>query len=357
MAFPVRNTQWTGIDAQIINATNGSNFVGTVTCFVDGDDTGQVLGQNGSGICTSAGNGVYTYTPTILETNYNKITFTFTGSGAISVSKEIGTLTAAQQASLTASTTPGAIAVSSIINTALTRINVLQPSVVATADQQNFALTLLNFLLDSWAAERLTQPFILVTTWSLTSTKGTPTNPYTVGVGGDINVPRPAYIDHINWRDDSLTVPLERPLTPLTRDAYAAIPLKTLTNTLPGAWYYQPTFTNNLGSLYLWMIPTQAQLTGVMYAPSAIAQFGHATDTVILPPAYLFALEENLAVLCASTFRENLPPDPLLVQSAARLKAAMQRPNTELLDMSVDPALTVRNGVYNIFSDTTTGRP
>jgi hypothetical protein len=357
MAFPVRNTAWSGVTAQMVNATTGAAFVGTVTCYVDGDNSGQLIGQTASGVCASVGNGAYVYVPAAAETNYTVIAFTFVGPGAVPQTVTIATITAAQSASISVSTAAGAIPVSTIINYALKRVNVLQPGQVADANQMGDALQWLNFMIDSWAADRMTMPYQQVTTWSLTSTKGTPSNPYTVGAGGDINVARPTYIDHINYRDDSLTVPLERPLTPLTRDAYDAIPLKTLTNTLPGAYYYQPTFTNNLGSLYLWMVPTQAQLTGVMYAPSAIAQFGSATATVILPPAYLFALEENLAVLLASIFRENLPPDPFLIQNARDLKAALKRPNNEIMDMSFDPALTMRNGVYDISSDTVPGRP
>lgn len=244
-----------------------------------------------------------------------------------------------------------------LITFALTRINVLEPGVDPTGDQLRDSFAFLNLMLDDWQTQRLTMPYTQVVTAPFSPVKGTPTNPYTVGTGGDINMLRPVYIDHINWRDETQVFPLERPLTPLTSDAYSAIPQKTLTSPIPGAWYYQPTYANNLGALYVWMIPQQANTTLVVYAPAPIAQFATVDATVILPPAYTFALIDNLAVILAGSFRENLPPDPGLVRNATLTKDHLMRANVTLADLSVDPALTTRRGVYNIFSDTTTGRP
>jgi hypothetical protein len=254
--------------------------------------------------------------------------------------------------------TAGAMTVRDLITLALMRINIVQPGQPPTSDQLSDSFLLLNLMLDWWATQRLTMPYTAVFPWPLVSTKGTPTNPYTVGPSGDVNLAwRPIYIDHLNYRDNGVTPPYERPLTPLTSDAYSAIPLKTLTSPLPGAYWYQPTYTSNLGALYFWMIPTQANLSGVLYAPSPLAQFPTVDTQVVLPQGYAFALVDNLAVTLASTFRENVPPDPGLVRSAALLKEDLQRTNVTITDLSVDPALVTRRGVYNIFSDTTTGRP
>ena len=254
--------------------------------------------------------------------------------------------------------TPGPMTVRDLITFALLRINIVQPGQDPTGDQLSDAFLLLNLMLDAWATQRLTMPYTAVISWPLVATKGTPTNPYTVGPSGDVNVPwRPIYIDHINWRDDAQALPLERSLTPLTSDAYSAIPQKTLSSPIPGAWYYQPTYAANLGALFLWMIPTNANQSGVMYLPSPLAQFPSVGTQVILPQGYAFALVDNLAVILASTFRENLPPDPGLLRNAALLKSDLERTNIAITDLSVDPALVTRRGVYNIFSDTTTGRP
>jgi hypothetical protein len=52
-----------------------------------------------------------------------------------------------------------------------------------------------------------------------------------------------------------------------------------------------------------------------------------------------------------------VPPDPILVRNAAQTLENVKRANVRIMDLSIDPALTTRRGVYNIFSDSTTGRP
>lgn len=352
--FPIRNTAWRGIDAQMISASTGGAFIGTVTCYVNGDETGQVLGQVGGGVCVSDGNGAYHYVPAVSETNYTKIAFTFIGLGAVNQMVQIATVPGQPPSTLTT----GQMSVQGIVRNALRRINVIQ------SGQTNIdggllsdGFTFLNLMMDAWQRDRLTKPYMQATYANLNAVKGVPGNPYTVGPGGDFNLIRPTQIEHMNFQDNSQNPPLERPLTALTNDAYAAIPLKTLTNTLPGAFYYQPSYTNSLGSIYLWMIPTQSNLQGVLYTRAPIPQFATLNDVVILPPAYCFAIIDNLAVICASTLREGIPPDPMLIQNAAMLKAELKRGNIEFMDLSVDPALTTRRGVYNIFSDSVTGRP
>lgn len=79
------------IGAQMISATDGSAFTGSVTCSVTGDGGTQATGSVGSGACTHEGNGFHTYAPAQAETNYDHIAFTFTGSGAIPVTLQVFT--------------------------------------------------------------------------------------------------------------------------------------------------------------------------------------------------------------------------------------------------------------------------
>lgn len=71
------------IGAQMVSATDGSAFTGSVTVYVTGDAGTQAAGSVGSGACTHEGNGYHTYAPAQAETNYDLIAFTFTGTGAI----------------------------------------------------------------------------------------------------------------------------------------------------------------------------------------------------------------------------------------------------------------------------------
>ena len=238
------------------------------------------------------------------------------------------------------------ITVSKLFELALKRINVIPQGGSLSANDADDALNYANNWIDALAIENLTIPFILSTTFPITPSKAS----YTVGTGGDINIPRPTYLTHVNYIDASLTPSVERELPYLTDDAWAAIPIKTLTNPLPSFYYWNPTYAAGLGTLSFWLVPTSALLTGVLYAYSPVAQFVNLTDTLALPPGWQWFMQENLAVYFASTFRENLPPDPQLVQSAMQAKASIKRANTRLEEMSLDPALTYGSPRSNIYT-------
>lgn len=79
------------VGAQLVSATDGTAFTGSVTVSVTGDAGTQATGSVGSGACTHEGNGYHTYAPAQAETNYDLVAFTFTGTGAIPVTVQIYT--------------------------------------------------------------------------------------------------------------------------------------------------------------------------------------------------------------------------------------------------------------------------
>lgn len=359
--FGIRKAQWSSVDVQMVNASGAALVNTVVAVYVNGDDTGQQVGQTNGGSVLTDAVGVAHYTPTMAETDYTKISFLFQAAGAIPQMVTVATVPAQPAAT----TTTGQMSCQTLIRLALRRINVISSGQTwVSPGYLTDALYFLNLMLDSWQTETLTKPYLQVSYTLLnppqppgTPIKGMPENPYLVGPGGDFNIVRPTEIHGMNFQDNDQIPPLERPLTPLTRDAYRNIPLKRLTNTLPGSYYYQPTYEHGYGAIYLWMVPTKPNLFGVLYTLSPIPQFATLNDVVVLPPAYSLAIIDNLAVMLSSTFRENLPTDPGLATSAATSKANLKRMNVELADLSVDPALTLRRGVYNIFSDGQSGRP
>ena len=74
--------------AHMVN-TDGSAFSGTVTVYIEGNNGTQTIGSVGSGVCTSKGNGSYSYLPSQAETNYDCIKLTFIGTGAVPVGQTI----------------------------------------------------------------------------------------------------------------------------------------------------------------------------------------------------------------------------------------------------------------------------
>lgn len=79
------------VGAQMVSASDGSAFTGSVTCYVTGDGGTQAAGSVGSGACTHEGNGFHTYAPAQAETNYDHVAFTFTGTGAVPATVQVYT--------------------------------------------------------------------------------------------------------------------------------------------------------------------------------------------------------------------------------------------------------------------------
>lgn len=87
----VKNSSGQKIGAQMVSATDGSAFTGSVTVSVTVDAGTQATGSVGSGACTHEGNGYHTYAPAQAETNGTLLAFTFTGTGAIPVTVQVFT--------------------------------------------------------------------------------------------------------------------------------------------------------------------------------------------------------------------------------------------------------------------------
>lgn len=79
------------IGAQMVSASDGSAFTGSVTVSVTIDAGTQATGTVGSGACTHEGNGYHTYAPSQAETNGTIIAFTFTGTGAVPTTVQVFT--------------------------------------------------------------------------------------------------------------------------------------------------------------------------------------------------------------------------------------------------------------------------
>ena len=225
----------------------------------------------------------------------------------------------------------------------LKRIGVLDAAETPTPADQADALLRLNDLIDGWATERLTIYTQTRTTWTLVANQAS----YTVGIGGDVNIARPVFIENLRFQDTTQTPALEMYLAPLTDDAYAAIPQKGLTATYPTSYYYNPTYP--FGTVTFWMIPNVSYLQGVIYAATAVTELG-LNDTIALPPGYRRFLRDSLAVEIAPEF--DVEPSQTLVMAAMEAKANIKRANIRLMDLHVDPILRPRKGAYNIYSDT-----
>jgi hypothetical protein len=239
-----------------------------------------------------------------------------------------------------------ATTVRDIVTDAEQEIGVLAAGEVASAADAEIGFKSLNSLLDQWAAERLQIYAITRTEWTIVSG----TEEYTVGAAGDVNIARPVYIDHVNFIDTSPSDEIEYELQPLTDDAWSRVPIKDLESPFPTSWFYNPTYP--LGTLTFWPVPTSSTIKGVIYHPTAVAEFASLATTVALPPGYRRMLIKNLAVDLASPFERE--PSATLVQEAMETKAVVKRANKRLEDMHFEGGALIqgrnRRFVYNILS-------
>jgi hypothetical protein len=76
------------VEAQLVDLTDGSPVTtGTTNIYVTGDGGSQ--GSGSGGAPTHKGNGLWSYTPTQAETNYDHVTFTFVNAAAVVASIQV----------------------------------------------------------------------------------------------------------------------------------------------------------------------------------------------------------------------------------------------------------------------------
>ena len=126
-----KNVAGQKIGVQMVSASDGSAFTGSVTVYVTGDAGSQAIGSVGSGVCTHEGNGYHSYAPAQAETNYDLIAFTFVGSGAVPVTVQV--YTAINPVTAVPTAAANATAVRSELATELARIDVATSTRLASA--------------------------------------------------------------------------------------------------------------------------------------------------------------------------------------------------------------------------------
>lgn len=236
-----------------------------------------------------------------------------------------------------------------IITAALQDIGALAQGEVPDGTAGQDGLRRLNNMVDGWTNQTLTVPFVTRQVFALTANKGGPSNPYTMGTGGDFNVTRPIALTGAGLLMPGSPVDIEIPRAVITDDAYEANQVKDLSNSLFTTVYFNQTYP--LATVILWPVPDTNVNSLVLYWNQQVAQFATLSTQYSFPQGYPEALEYNLAVKLATPYGRTL--DPTIDREAIRTLAWIKRTNTKLSDLPTDPALTYdRRGGYNIVTGT-----
>ena len=226
-----------------------------------------------------------------------------------------------------------------IITDALVDIGVLADEETPTAAQAAGGLRKLNNMIESWNIESLLVYGSFPNVFPLVSNQGV----YTLGAGGNFNIPRPNYIVYASVRDQSLPVAqrLDYPLYIYTDQEYAEVSLKGLTGSLPLGVYFDQTFP--LINTYVFPVPSTGQYSLVIWTQGIIGEL-LLNDTIDLAAGYKRALTANLCEELAPSYGLEVPSS--VQKMAIESKAALKLKNFQLNELSIDPKLTGRGFNY-----------
>jgi hypothetical protein len=203
-------------------------------------------------------------------------------------------------------------------------INAVASGETPTDQELTDGRAVLNDVLDSLNAERL----MIYTIQPQTLTLVAGTQAYTVGEGGDLNVPRPPKIEKIILRDNTSGTALDSPLKLYTLEEYGKISQKTFGNSYPCGVYDDAGYPTR--SLKFLPIPG-ANLQAIIFGWYPLAQVTANDDTIALPPAYAKALRWQLAA--------DLFPEYNLGESSPSLEAKAAKEWAKIRAMNSTPIL------------------
>ena len=214
-----------------------------------------------------------------------------------------------------------------LISLALKTAGIIGVGQTASAEDSNDCFTILNAMIQAWNKQR----YLI---WSLVDTAfvSTGAQSYTVGIGGNYNIPRTdkletAYVRFL--QNVSPTNPFDFPLTLLTsREDYSAITLKKL-STFPTSVFYDAAYP--LANLFPWPVPPATAYEIHIVTKTFIPQFANLTTAFSMPPEMIDAMIWNLCVRIRPLYQ--LPPDPTIVGLAKNALAVVRAANSQIPEM------------------------
>lgn len=239
-----------------------------------------------------------------------------------------------------------------MIQDSLEALGVYAPGETITAADAARALKVLNDMLDSWSNESLTTFAVLTQSAPLVVGKTS----YTIGTVGtpDLNMTRPirilqgpgaAYLTDTNGN--------RYPIEVVPQDKWNEIWNITLINSnLPSTIFYDPQYPLGIINVY----PNYAGGLGITLTWNSylqLSEFADLEQAVTLPPGYVKAIQDVLAIELVPYFKpDNYQVPALLIGRAAVSKGNIKRSNLRINIAEFEKVLSARGGaVYNIYAD------
>ena len=205
-----------------------------------------------------------------------------------------------------------------LINSALRLDGVIAGEEVANFNDANLGLMVLNDMIDAWNAERQAIYTTRIDDFPFVGGQQV----YTIGTGGDFDIPRPARIDSMSAiLLNTPSNPVEVPISIYSIDDWQTqVPVKVVAGSFPQICYDDGAFP--LRSLNFWPIPQGQPCSARIYSWQGLGA-QTLTSQIAFPPGYSEAMRYNLAVRLGAEFAA--PASAVVAQLAilglARIKS------------------------------------
>jgi len=232
-----------------------------------------------------------------------------------------------------------------LISSSLRLVNVVAAGEAVPIDMANDALAVFNDMVDSWNTDRLS----IYTTRSDDFPYVLDQQTYTLGPGGDFDMPRPPQIDAMSTIifNPNAQNPVEQPIPIWNWQQWQTeITVKKTDGSFPLGCYDDGGFP--LRTQNFWPIPTQQPGNKVrIYSWQALTQPATLGTVISVPPGYRKAFRFNLAVDLAAEFAA---PVPAVVADQAAKSLSMVK-TLNLPDITITSDLAADPLGYNYQAD------
>lgn len=234
--------------------------------------------------------------------------------------------------------------VGDLIRLAALEIGVIGQGDALSADEANDALLILNDMLDGWQTNKQ----YMYTVQRSVFTPNTTKQVYTMGPGGDFNMPRPVKIERCYVQLNSSGSTSELPIDLVDYDEWAEIVVKGTASPIARiAW---PDYQFPLINISMWPVPDATE-TFIFYCRQALSVLTSLSQQLALPPGYREAIRLMLAIKLCRPYEREVPEG--LAEDASLAIGNIKRINKKKILMKCDGAVLARKGVFNYLTGET----
>lgn len=215
-----------------------------------------------------------------------------------------------------------------LITDVLLDMGVIADEQTPTASQSMGALTKLNDLIESWNLD--TQKVYGATEYHIPFVPNQAV--YTIGAGGNFNIPRPTMITYAAIRQNTGAPQnqFDYPINILTNQEWQDLPSKLITSTFPYCVWFNETYP--LIAANVSPIPTGSNYDFVIWTNNITGEL--TLNTVLsLPPGYKRALKYALFIELAPSYQIQTPAE--VAQLAQTSKQGLDTYNLQLNELAI----------------------